>query len=473
MELHADLHAHSAFAGGARAGGKSPAEQEKKIHQRFLQAAVFAPLKGIQFVGTGDVQYAPWLHFLEQHTHESYPGIYRYAVDSQELTASIIAKDKNLGVYYSQLESIPTTDYVLQTELIFTGPVPNSKKRKTAHVVITFPDFTRVHELNELLDAWGVARQNMPRPFVVSQTVEEIAAKVHAILDLDPFMEFIPAHIMTPDGIFGGSNRINQLSDFFGSASERFSAVETGLSADPKVLGVIPELDSLTLISNADAHSSTLNRIGREFTSYELQKPSYANIITALRNNHVIKTAEFHPTEGRYFLTGHRENRQKPAVHAKGQYCYFSPRHVPANDICPICKKPLTVGVLQRAYEISHAQGSERVLGDGPQRPYVTMVPLIEIVAFTRGIKSVASKTVLKDYVQIMQIIGNEALLWTHPETLSRLQESSVDPQLVQNIVEVANGNFAFMPAGYDGTYGKLQIGVLQNYEEINTVHNS
>ena len=35
MEVHCDLHAHSAFAGGARAGGGSSAEQSKKVRKRF------------------------------------------------------------------------------------------------------------------------------------------------------------------------------------------------------------------------------------------------------------------------------------------------------------------------------------------------------------------------------------------------------------------------------------------------------
>ena len=54
MEIHADLHAHSAFAGGARAGGSTTEEQRNRIEKRFVDAAIYSPLKGVNIIGTGD-----------------------------------------------------------------------------------------------------------------------------------------------------------------------------------------------------------------------------------------------------------------------------------------------------------------------------------------------------------------------------------------------------------------------------------
>lgn len=456
MEIHADLHTHSIFAGGAGGVSKDGPESLRKMNKRFQESSTFSPLKGVNLLGTGDCQFGPWNKFLQTELEEVSSGIFEYKGNFEKL----IAADLDLE----------EPKYLLQTEVIFTGPTPNSKRKKKAHVLIYFPDFTRVDEYNTLLDEFKVSHQNMARPFIVNDTVEEIEMKIHRILDLDPLMELIPAHIMTPEGVYGSNDRINYFSEFFGSTDTRIHAIETGLSADPSILGLIPELDNRTLISNADAHSAALNRVGREFTSFEVNKLDYANIIRSIRENKVISTAEFHPAEGRYFLTGHRAERKKPGVHTKNQYCYFSPNHVPKDDICPICTKELSVGVLQRAFEISEVQtdGQTRKLGDGPQRQYTTMVPLIEIVAKSLGMKSLTSKRALKTYLDVITEIGTEAKLWTTNLDLSNFNFPN---ELVENITQIKNGNFSFSPLGFDGTYGELVIGETSDIEDVKIIN--
>lgn len=456
MEIHADLHTHSIFAGGAGGVSKDGPESLRKMNKRFQESSTFSPLKGVNLLGTGDCQFGPWNKFLQNELEEVSPGIFEY----QENFEKSIVTD-------FQLEE---PKYLLQTEVIFTGPTPNSKRKKKAHVLIYFPDFTRVDEYNALLDEFNVSHKNMARPFVVNDTVEEIEMKIHKILDLDPLMEIIPAHIMTPEGVYGSNDRINYFNEFFGSTDTRIHAIETGLSADPWILGLIPELDNRTLISNADAHSAALNRVGREFTTFKINKLDYSNIIQSIRKNKVTNTAEFHPAEGRYFLTGHRAERKKPGFHDKYQYCYFSPKHVPKNDICPICDKELSVGVLQRAFEISKVQtdGQTRKLGEGPHRKYTTMVPLIEIVSKSLGLKTLTSKRALKTYLDVIGNIGTEANLWTKNIDFSAF---NFPDELVENISQIKNGNFSFSPLGYDGTYGELVIGETSDIEDIQIVN--
>ena len=135
------------------------------------------------------------------------------------------------------------------------------------------------------------------------------------------------------------------IDEFFGESSSYIHAVETGLSADPMILGMIPELDNRTLISNSDCHSGASHRLGREFTTLDIKEKTYRGIIDAIRNGKVIRTAEFNPAEGRYFLTGHRGDKKGH----EGVACSFSPSFAPADNICPICSKKLTIGVLQRS----------------------------------------------------------------------------------------------------------------------------
>lgn len=457
MNVSADLHAHSAYAGGARAGGKSLKDQEKRILKRFHDTQKFTPLKGVNLIGCGDVQFEPWLDFLKKNFTENTDGIYEYHDLSSQFNNEINPKN------------IPK--YVLQTELIFTGPVKNTKRKKRVHVLILFPNFTRVEELNQLMDRWNVARQNMARPFIVCDSTTQVSERISSIQELDPNVEIIPAHVLTPEGVYGGNERINFMKDFFGESAKLINSIETGLSADPRILGLIPELDKLTLLSNADAHSSALNRVGREFTTFNVNQLDYKSLIHSIRTNNIIKTAEFHPTEGRYFLTGHRSGRTKPGVHKNNQYCCFSPKHVPSNDICPICDKELTIGVLQRAFEICNAQGEERQIGEGPIRPFVTTIPLIEIIAFSLKIKSITSKAVFKEYSNIISLIENEVNLWINDITIKQLQESSIEREILENIVNVRNGNFCFLPGGYDGTYGSLIIGKRINFEEIKIIN--
>ena len=136
-------------------------------------------------------------------------------------------------------------------------------------------------------------------------------SRLNEIIAVHPEIEIIPAHIMTPDGVMGCKNMLSDIEEFYGSFLPNIHAVETGLSADPKLLEQIPKISHLTFISNSDCHSSALNRIGREFTVLDVEKVSYSDIIQALRNNKVVLTAEFNPAEGRYYRTGHAAKRHE------------------------------------------------------------------------------------------------------------------------------------------------------------------
>ncbi|MFX1511203.1 MAG: hypothetical protein ACFFCQ_01295, partial [Promethearchaeota archaeon] len=275
------------------------------------------------------------------------------------------------------------------------------------------------------------------------------------------------------------------LEEFYGEVTERIHAIETGLSADPIVLGLIPELDDKTFLSNSDAHSAQLHRMGREFTSLEISsKLNYEAVITAIRQNKTIRTTEFSPSEGRYFLTGHRElrwrpkdekqrqKRKKKRWHEKGEYCYFSPSFVPENDICPICGRTLTIGVLQRAFEISRAQGSDRRLGDqGRPRNFVHMIPLIEALAKSLEIKTVTSKRVEGYYNTIIDRVGTECDFWfLESDVMRNSLEGIVPMESIEKIIAIREGKFCFEPPGFDGEYGSLSIGVLQDVLNHNVI---
>jgi PHP family Zn ribbon phosphoesterase len=451
LEIAIDLHAHSIFAGGTQGLKISPermALNRKKAISHLNKTNETMPLKGINIIGTGDCQFEAWMDILHETLIEETNGIF-YLKDAKQV------------------------GYILQTEIIFTVPI--GRRSKVVHVIFLFPDYTSIETFRGLLDKWGVKHKKMARPFVKCTSPSQVSDYIFAILDIDTSIEAIPAHIMTPQGIFGSNIRINHLNEFFGTVASELRVFETGLSADPEFLALIPELDDRVLISNSDAHSGALHRMGREYTVLSVSKIDYPSIISALRRNQVILTAEFPPEEGRFFLTGHRSGRKAPGIHGVNDYCYFSPQHVPAQDICPICSKPLTIGVFQRCVEISRVQGSNRKIGQvEPLKKFIRMVPLIDIIAHVQGIKTKTAKSIIATYHHITRFTGPERRIWqlSSNEVKNKL-EGNIKTGLLDAILQVKAGNFTFHPYGFDGVYGTLKIGQTGNYNDVKVINSS
>jgi PHP family Zn ribbon phosphoesterase len=299
-----------------------------------------------------------------------------------------------------------------------------------------------VEILNDLLNKWGVKHQKMARPFIKCRSIGEVSRRLNAILDI------------------------------------RLQVFETGLSADPKFLGLIPELEDRVLISCSDAHSGALHRMGREYTVISVSKLDYRHLIDSLRRKQIVYTAEFPPEEGRFFLTGHRGGRKKPGFHEKDEWCCFSPQYAPRNDICPICHKTLTVGVYQRCIEIGMIQGDHQDLADvSPNQKFITMVPLVEIIAHVLNLKTKTAKSIIKIYHEIFDYIGPERNLWTLPAEKVQYKlengKNQISSAILNAILEVKRENFTFVPYGFDGVYGTLQIGNKGNYNNVNIIHSS
>ena len=450
MLVAVDLHAHSMFAGGAGGISSSPErlkESYQRAHVRFEDANITSAKKGIQVMGSGDIQFKPWFQFFQDFLTETENGLFVYSPKKKSVN------DEDLLHYLLQTEIIVTTRY--------------QRWRKASHVVILFPHLGVVREFHALLKRLGSKTEKMARPFVTIDTPEEVGNFFYDLINIDDRIEVIPAHILTPEGVFGGNNGVNRLEDFFGEFHKMIRIVETGLSADPEVIGLIPELDNRVLLSNSDAHSSALNRLAREFTVLNVEELSYDGIIQALREKKIEYTLEFPPTEGRFFFTGHRSGRKKPRSHGKSEFCYFSPDKIPEGNICPICGGELTKGVLHRAFEIAEAQGEKRSLEQTViSQRYVHGVPLIEAVAVGLGLKSISSKKVRFVYDRIIDFFGNEVNLWREdPKKVDEMLADLSVPENVKRVIcEIKRDNFTFDPPGFDGQYGRLVVGKKTPY---------
>ena len=432
MRINLDLHLHSNYSPGV-------------FNVSLEKVASAMTLRGVDLVGTGDCLFPRWKEALERELIETREGIFCL----RNITQNYYGLNKDV---------IRKARFVLQTELIFTFAKKGEKGRKRMDVVALFPSFAVLDMGIRLLSRWGV-KNTTGRPFVLCKEPQEVGEKIEELADLDPWVEIIPAHIMTPEGIFGSRNNINSLKEVFGDALQKIHAVETGLSADAVILSLIPELDNLTFISNSDAHSAGLNVIGRESTVIEIESENYQEIISAIRENKVVYTVEFPPSEGKYFLTGHRGNR---AGH-QGKACFYSPFLSPSSKICPICGKKLNVGVLERALELQRLQEGKRRFDELKDnvRPFLHIVPLLEILK----LKGYAER----EYVAICKKFGNELKLWELDisEVERKLSIIGLDLEVIEYILKIKQGDFCFNPPGYDGEFGKLKIGAQVDILQI------
>ena len=265
---------------------------------------------------------------------------------------------------------------------------------------------------------------------------------VENLMSISKDIEIIPAHSWTPwFGIFGSMSGFNSLKEAFGDKMKNIHAIETGMSSNPEMNWRLSELNEKTIVSFSDAHSFHPYRIGREATIFNFKNTeeiNYKEIIKQIRNNEILGTIETDPAYGKYHYDGHRD-------------CNFSCSPAESkklNNICPICKKQLVIGVENRVEELA-----DRPIGFKPDnsKPFHQILPLQEIIALLNN-SAVTSKKVLEKYNEFIFSLGNEfyILLNAEKEKLAKFMEG----RLVELILLNRQGKLKVKP-GYDGEYGK------------------
>jgi len=196
------------------------------------------------------------------------------------------------------------------------------------------------------------------------------------------------------------------------------------------------------LVSNSDAHSPA--KLGREANVFELDDLDYGELVGVLREKDTARflyTIEFFPEEGKYHFDGHRNCNQR-----------LSPKETKAlNGICPVCRRPLTVGVMHRVELL--ADRAEGYVPEGAV-PYRNLIPLEEIVAAARGAQ-VGTGAVREEYFKLCREFGGEftVLLDVPLEQVARVASARV----VEGLRRVREGQVVIKP-GYDGVFGETYI---------------
>src|SRR5512136_345672 len=352
MRFIADFHIHSKFS---RATSK---DMEVEILGRW------AKKKGIALLGTGDFTHPTYFAELRSKLEPLGNGLFRLKKGDQGIQYILTAEVSNI---YSQ-----------------------DGKVRRIHTLLFAPGFEAVEAIQSKLGNLGKLSSD-GRP-IFTFSAKELAKM---ILNISGDCLVIPAHAWTPwFSIFGANSGFDSIEECFGELSPHIHAIETGLSSDPEMNWRLSALDSITLISNSDAHSP--NRLGREANAFdcELDYREIAETIRKKDRKKLLFTIEFFPEEGKYHYDGHRD-------------CgvIFSPSKTKANQyLCPSCHKKLTVGVLHRVEELA-----DRPEGFIPKNaiPSIHLIPLEEIVAEALGVR-VGTKSEEAEYERLIDKGGSE-----------------------------------------------------------------
>jgi DNA helicase-2/ATP-dependent DNA helicase PcrA len=411
MDYIADLHTHSPFS---RATSRE---------STLSGLSAWARIKGIQVVGSGDFTHPGWLHRLRKELEPAEPGLFRL---------------RNEADVPSPLPGVtPSTSPV---RFILSAEVSSIYKRHGAtrkvHNLLYVPDFAAVEKINARLAAIGnIESDGRPILGLDSHDLLEI------LLEQAPEGFLVPAHIWTPwFSLFGSRSGFDSIDECFGDLTPHVFALETGLSSDPEMNRLISALDGMALISNSDCHSPA--KLGREANLFNTGF-DFFSLRDAIRNNRrdtFRGTIEFFPEEGKYHADGHRVCR----------VCLDPDETRKLGLDCPVCGKPLTVGVRHRVLEL--ADREEPLYPEGSPG-FFSLIPLPEVLGEILGVGP-NSKKVMRQYGRTISRFGSEfnLLLYTELEEISRQS-----PILGEAVGRIRRGQVVRKP-GFDGEYGVIRV---------------
>ncbi len=429
MKIVSDLHLHSKFSRAV-----SP-------NMNLQTMATYASQKGIDLLSTGDWTHPVWFKEVQNALEEISPGIYQLK-SGQVKNANSSAK------------------FLLSTEISLI--YKQGEKVRRVHNLVFVPNIVTAEKVNQALTKRGANLNADGRP-IIGMSCHDL---LELILNIDERCMLIPCHIWTPHfGVYGSASGFDSLEDAFGDLARFVYGIETGISSDPEMNWVVPELDNRSILSFSDAHSAP--KMGRELTVFVptqdvVRNFCYEDIREAIKRNREGKlkvgyTVEFYPEEGKYHYSGHRNCKVS-----------FGPQEIKKNgSICPVCHQRLTEGVLYRVMQITNK--TDLAIGEcnlneaglvwftDPVKkhpPFIKLVPLLEIVAQSLH-SSVGSQKSQNLYNKLCQELKSEFNVLISADISKILGVGG--EQIAQAVDKVRHGKLSIKP-GYDGEYGKVKV---------------
>jgi uncharacterized protein (TIGR00375 family) len=413
VRIYADLHVHSRFS---RATGKDAT---------LRQFALWAGRKGLALVGTGDFTHPAWFGEIRDQLVPAEQGLFRLNPrDEEAARAQLPAACR---------DAVQPVRFILSVE-VSTIYKAQDATRKVHHVIVV-PDLAAAERLSRGLARIGnIASDGRPILGLDSRDLLEIA------LESGPGSFLIPAHVWTPwFSALGSKSGFDSIADCYRDLAGHIFAIETGLSSDPAMNRRVSALDSYRLVSNSDAHSPA--KLAREACIFDADL-SFGSIRGALETGKgYLGTIEFFPEEGKYHLDGHRKCnvRLEPAETRRNK------------GLCPVCGKPVTVGVMNRVEELADRPEAPRQAGGAAFR---SAIPLPEILGEIIG-AGPDTKGVTAAYGQLLDQLGPELFILDSLPLEELARKSSAN--FVEAVARMRDGR-VIREGGYDGEYGTIRL---------------
>ncbi|MFW9961031.1 MAG: endonuclease Q family protein [Candidatus Thorarchaeota archaeon] len=414
-QFDVDLHIHSLHSIGVSKVMTIP---------RLSQGA---KEKGLHLLGTGDATQPQWLKHLRTHLKEI-EGAY----------------------IYDTVAFIPTVEI---------------EDKESIHHVILLPDIDAIDSLRSSIKPYSQNLDNewggRPR---VNIGGEELAAQVRDAGGL-----IGPAHAFTPFKSIFRENRHTSLETCYGEETKNIHFIELGLSANSEIADCIPELRRLTYITSSDAHSPGPDKLGREFTRFSMEAPTFYELKYALKREKGRKSVlnvGLDPRLGKYYLSFCSKCRRTLIVQEGNEAPSFDDLniYIQCNDMsekekllhsiylrkvrCPADGKAVRLGVRDRAAAIG--EGTSKSPAYRPS--YLHIAPLLDIITLAIQVKSSSSKAAGKLYNKMRTELGSETSILASVH-LDRIRQ--INDRVALMIQTYRNGSACYQ-AGGGGRYGKL-----------------
>lgn len=425
MQIISDLHTHSKFSRAT----------SKKLDLYEMER--WALKKGIDLLSTSDWLHPLWFKEIEAQLIEASDGIYELK-DSQSLAGKKVK-------------------FLLSVEISSIFSQAGAVRR--VHSLIFAPNIKLANLFYKELLKRGAKLMSDGRPIVGISCIDLLKIA----LDIDKNFLLIPAHVWTPwFGVFGSKSGFDSLQECFGDMSKYIYGIETGLSSDPIMNWQIKELENRSILSFSDAHSGP--KLGRETTVFQLKTSTnytYNDIVAAIKQEKNSKmeiafTSEFFPEEGKYHWSGHRVCNIK-----------YTPSEVlQKGEICPVCTRPLTIGVENRVLKLSEFQIEKSDLiyqknADGltfvydknkKRKPFISLISLLEILL---EINDNSPTKALKQYEILTNTFSTEFKILTK-EPYERIKQFG--GEILEKAIKKVRERNVFVDPGYDGVFGQVKI---------------